>query len=172
MDGRLRQGYRGRPARLGGVAVQPDGELFRSVRERLEPAGGADDGDAAEWNTEALGPGKRQRAAALLRALRARTAELLSQLEIPLDPEELVGNLAVANQQMVEIAKAVSYNSEVLIMDEPTSSLTEHEVGHLFRIIRQLREQISDNDRAIVEAMNARLKLVARLKGYKESRGL
>ena len=39
-------------------------------------------------------------------------------------------------------------------------------------LIRQLREQISDNDRAIVEAMNARLKLVARLKGYKESRGL
>ncbi|MBV8575964.1 MAG: sugar ABC transporter ATP-binding protein, partial [Acetobacteraceae bacterium] len=74
-------------------------------------------------------------------ALHARTAELLSQLEIPLDPEESVGNLAVANQQMVEIAKAVSYDSEVLIMDEPTSSLTEHEVGHLFRIIRQHREE-------------------------------
>ncbi|HEX3686604.1 MAG TPA: chorismate mutase [Gaiellaceae bacterium] len=45
--------------------------------------------------------------------------------------------------------------------------MTEHDP-----LIRQLREQISDNDRAIVEAMNARLKLVARLKGYKESRGL
>ena len=44
--------------------------------------------------------------------------------------------LSVANRQMVEIAKAVSYDSDVLIMDEPTSALTEREVEHLFRIIR------------------------------------
>ncbi len=75
------------------------------------------------------------------RALRRHTADLLARLGIPLDPEALVGNLAVANQQMVEIAKAVSYDSSVLIMDEPTSSLTEREVEHLFRIIRQLRAE-------------------------------
>ena len=73
--------------------------------------------------------------------LRRRTAALLDHLGIALDPETRVGSLAVANQQMVEIAKAVSYNSSILIMDEPTSSLTEHEVVHLFRIVRQLREQ-------------------------------
>ena len=72
-------------------------------------------------------------------ALRRRTQALLDRLSIPLDADELVGDLVVANQQMVEIAKAVSYDSSVLIMDEPTSSLTEREVEHLFRIIRQLR---------------------------------
>ena len=69
-------------------------------------------------------------------ALRRRTQALLDRLSIPLAADELVGNLVVANQQMVEIAKAVSYDSSVLIMDEPTSSLTEREVEHLFRIIR------------------------------------
>lgn len=49
--------------------------------------------------------------------------------------------MSVANRQMVEIAKAVSYNSDVLIMDEPTSALTEREVEHLFLIIRDLRAQ-------------------------------
>ena len=50
-------------------------------------------------------------------------------------------SLSVANQQMVEIAKAVSYNSEILIMDEPTSAITEKEVDHLFEIINQLRAE-------------------------------
>jgi inositol transport system ATP-binding protein len=75
------------------------------------------------------------------RELRRRTAALLDNLGIVLDPGEQLGNLNIANQQMVEIAKAVSYDSAILIMDEPTSSLTEREVGHLFRIIRQLRGQ-------------------------------
>jgi inositol transport system ATP-binding protein len=52
-----------------------------------------------------------------------------------------VRDLSIANRQMVEIAKAVSFNSDVLIMDEPTSALTDREVGHLFRIIRDLRAQ-------------------------------
>ena len=51
----------------------------------------------------------------------------------------MVGDLTVAQKQMVEIAKAVSFNSDVLIMDEPTSAITETEVEHLFRIIRDLR---------------------------------
>ncbi len=50
-------------------------------------------------------------------------------------------DLSVANRQMVEIAKAVSYDSDILIMDEPTSALTEREVEHLFQIIRTLKAQ-------------------------------
>ncbi len=73
--------------------------------------------------------------------LNRQTRELLARLNIKLKPETLLGDLSIANQQMVEIAKAVSYNADVLIMDEPTSALTEGEVGHLFAIIRQLRQQ-------------------------------
>lgn len=69
------------------------------------------------------------------------TAKLFERLKIDLDPEIEVRHLSVANRQMVEIAKAVSYESDVLIMDEPTSALTEREVAHLFEIIRDLRSQ-------------------------------
>ena len=69
------------------------------------------------------------------------TARLFDRLKIKIDPEIEVRHLSVANRQMVEIAKAVSYESDVLIMDEPTSALTEREVAHLFEIIRDLREQ-------------------------------
>lgn len=73
--------------------------------------------------------------------LRRRTQALFDDLNIDIDPEVEIQKLSISNRQMVEIAKAVSYNSDVLIMDEPTSALTEHEVEHLFRIIRKLREQ-------------------------------
>ncbi|HUN92246.1 MAG TPA: sugar ABC transporter ATP-binding protein [Burkholderiaceae bacterium] len=73
--------------------------------------------------------------------LKRRTQALFDRLAIDLDPEVELRSLSIANRQMVEIAKAVSFDSDVLIMDEPTSALTEHEVAHLFRIIRQLREQ-------------------------------
>ncbi|MDK1492686.1 sugar ABC transporter ATP-binding protein [Sinorhizobium sp. 7-81] len=73
--------------------------------------------------------------------MRRMTAKLLERLKIDLDPEIEVRHLSVANRQMVEIAKAVSYESDVLIMDEPTSALTEREVAHLFEIIRDLRSQ-------------------------------
>ncbi|WP_428943418.1 sugar ABC transporter ATP-binding protein [Pantoea sp. FN060301] len=69
------------------------------------------------------------------------TKDLLGKLNIRLTPERLVGDLSIASQQMVEIAKAVSWNADVVIMDEPTSALTETEVSHLFAIIRDLREQ-------------------------------
>lgn len=65
--------------------------------------------------------------------------ELLAELELTLDPKQLVGTLTIAKQQMVEIAKAVSYRGEVIIMDEPTSSLTPTETESLFKIIRTLR---------------------------------
>lgn len=70
-----------------------------------------------------------------------RTRELLGRLRIELDPEMPVGELSIAGRQMVEIAKAVSYDSEILIMDEPTSAITETEVAHLFSIIADLKAQ-------------------------------
>lgn len=73
--------------------------------------------------------------------MRRITARLFDRLKIKIDPEVEVRHLSVANRQMVEIAKAVSYESDVLIMDEPTSALTEREVAHLFEIIRDLRSQ-------------------------------
>ena len=73
--------------------------------------------------------------------LRRRTQALFDRLNIDIDPETEIQTLSVASRQMVEIAKAVSWNSDVLIMDEPTSALTEKEVAHLFEIIRSLRAE-------------------------------
>lgn len=65
---------------------------------------------------------------------------LLQQLSVSLDPRTKARDLSVAQQQMVEIARSLSLNARVLIMDEPTSSLTQREVEELFVIVRQLRE--------------------------------
>ncbi|NDL68756.1 sugar ABC transporter ATP-binding protein [Anaerotalea alkaliphila] len=70
-----------------------------------------------------------------------KAVELFKQLDIELDPRKKMKELSIANTQMVEIAKAISYNSELIIMDEPTSAITEKEVNHLFTIIRGLREK-------------------------------
>ncbi len=69
------------------------------------------------------------------------TRKIFNELDIRLDPREKVEKLSVSEMQMVEIAKAVSYHSKVIVMDEPTSSLTEKEVNHLFTIIRALKEK-------------------------------
>ncbi len=66
--------------------------------------------------------------------------ELLLRLGVDLDPETITGELQVSKQQMVEIAKALSINAKVLIMDEPTSALTAREIDELFTIIRQLKD--------------------------------
>ena len=68
-----------------------------------------------------------------------QTRSLLERLNIRLDPRARIGDLTVAAQQMVEIARALSLNTEVLIMDEPTAALTDTEINALFDIIRQLR---------------------------------
>jgi ribose transport system ATP-binding protein len=70
-------------------------------------------------------------------ALNRRTHGLLGRLGLPLEPNDLVGELTVARQQMVEIAKALSFNARVLIMDEPTAALNEAEVRTLFGLIRR-----------------------------------
>ena len=67
------------------------------------------------------------------------TRDLFAQLRIRIDPTAQISALTVAQRQMVEIAKAVSHESQVLIMDEPTSAITETEVEHLFTIIRDLK---------------------------------
>jgi len=73
------------------------------------------------------------------RKLIADTRALLDRLEINIDPNTIMKNLSVANTQMVEIAKAISYDASLIIMDEPTSAITEREVAHLFRMIRSLQ---------------------------------
>jgi len=73
--------------------------------------------------------------------INAKTQQLFETMHLKLDPRTKVADLTVAKQQMVEIAKALSFNSDVLIMDEPTAALTESEIDELFRIIRQLRER-------------------------------
>ncbi len=69
------------------------------------------------------------------------TMEIFKDLEINVDPKTVMSTMPVSQRQMVEIAKAVSYNSKVIVFDEPTSSLTEEEVEHLFRIINMLRDR-------------------------------
>ncbi len=71
------------------------------------------------------------------RALNAKAAALFERLGLALDPSEIVGHLTVAHQQMVEIAKALSYDAKVLIMDEPTAALNDAEVEALFALIRR-----------------------------------
>lgn len=72
---------------------------------------------------------------------RKATIEILQKLNLAIKPDTLVADLTVAQQQMVEIAKAISVNARILIMDEPTAALTETEIESLFRVTRLLKEQ-------------------------------
>ncbi|MFQ1021952.1 galactose/methyl galactoside ABC transporter ATP-binding protein MglA [Avibacterium paragallinarum] len=69
------------------------------------------------------------------------TQAIFDELDIAVDPKEKVANLSVSQMQMIEIAKAFSYNAKIVIMDEPTSSLSEKEVEHLFKIIEKLKNR-------------------------------
>ena len=69
------------------------------------------------------------------------TVQVFKDLGINVDPHRIMSTMPVSQRQMVEIAKAVSYNSKVIVFDEPTSSLTEQEVEHLFEIINMLRDR-------------------------------
>ena len=73
------------------------------------------------------------------RQMEAEAAEVLGRLKIDISPRTVVGDLPISKQQMVEIAKALSMDARILIMDEPTSALTAREIEDLFRIIRDLR---------------------------------
>lgn len=69
------------------------------------------------------------------------TKQIFDELDIDIDPRVKVATLSVSQMQMIEIAKAFSYDAKIVIMDEPTSSLTEKEVNHLFKIINKLKEK-------------------------------
>src|SRR3984893_14543916 len=73
--------------------------------------------------------------------LNAQARDIIARMHVILDPRAVVGSLTVASQQMVEIAKALSFDSRVLIMDEPTSALNDAEIAELFRIIRELKSR-------------------------------
>lgn len=73
-------------------------------------------------------------------AMNRTASELMERLGMPVSPTETLSRLPVSKQQMIEIAKALSLNARVLIMDEPTSALTSKETDDLFRIIRRLKE--------------------------------
>ncbi|MDR1767685.1 MAG: ATP-binding cassette domain-containing protein, partial [Propionibacteriaceae bacterium] len=80
------------------------------------------------------------------RKMRQQTVELFKRVDLDINPDTEAGHLSASLFQLVEIAKAISYDAKVIIMDEPTSSLTEAEVEHLFTIINRLR----DEGRAII----------------------
>ncbi len=69
------------------------------------------------------------------------TKRIFDELDIDIDPKVKVATLSVSQMQMIEIAKAFSYDAKIVIMDEPTSSLTEKEVNHLFKIINKLKDK-------------------------------
>lgn len=141
---------------LSGVIADFDGELLiRGVAARFK---GTRDAEAAgvsiihqELNlVEQLSAaaniflGRELRGFAGLRNDGAMTREaekLLRELECEVDSRTLAGNLRVGDQQLIEIAKALSLRSTILIMDEPTSALTESEVSRLYRVIERLRKQ-------------------------------
>ena len=75
------------------------------------------------------------------RKMNRQASELLSSFDLDISPEQNINELTIAQQQMVEITKALSFNSQILVMDEPTSSLSEKEVTFLFQTIRKLKEQ-------------------------------
>lgn len=75
------------------------------------------------------------------REMNKQAKTLLNRLNIDINPDTIVGDLPMSKQQMVEIAKALSINAKILIMDEPTSALTSKEIDDLFLIIRKLKEE-------------------------------
>ena len=75
------------------------------------------------------------------KAMEEEAAKAFAQLQIKIDPRELVKNLSVGYQQMIEIAKAIQQNAQVLIMDEPSAPLTTNEVENMFKVVELLREK-------------------------------
>src|SRR5262249_47770943 len=74
------------------------------------------------------------------RAMEAEARRLFERLGTPISPRTLVGDLRIGDQQMVEIAKALAFEAAILIMDEPTSALSDAEVARLYRVINDLRD--------------------------------
>ena len=75
------------------------------------------------------------------KAMSTKAREVLNRLGLEINPNEILGNLSIGQQQLVEIAKALLVNTEVIILDEPTSALTDKEVDKLFSVVRMLKSQ-------------------------------
>lgn len=75
------------------------------------------------------------------RVMLAKCKQIFSELDMDYNPKTVMRTMSVSQRQMVEIAKAVSYNAKVIVLDEPTSSLSEREVAKLFRIIKKLKKE-------------------------------
>ena len=73
--------------------------------------------------------------------MRRRAQKMLDQFDLGIDADTQIADLSIAQQQMVEIVKAISFNCRILVMDEPTSSISDREVAHLFDIMRNLARQ-------------------------------
>lgn len=140
---------------LSGVYTKDSGtvRVFGEIAENLNPKRAQDLGIAIihqELNlcthlsvAENIFLGREPKKYGILdkRAANNAAREILNSLNINIDPETIVGTLQVSKQQMVEIAKALSTNARILIMDEPTSALTAKEIDELFKIIKTLRSQ-------------------------------
>jgi ribose transport system ATP-binding protein len=138
---------------LAGVQQPDDGEIFLDGRAvRLNSVGEAQTAGIALIHQELnladnldvganifLGREPRRLGVIDKRRIEAESAPLLERVGLPFSPRTLVSTLSIGQQQMVEIAKAVAVNARVLIMDEPTSSLSQHETEQLFRVVRDLR---------------------------------
>ncbi len=139
---------------LSGVYTRDDGkmEIFGQSYEDLSPKQAQEVGVAIihqELNmckhltvTENMFLGREKRGKIMLKnsEMEAEAKRILDDLKIDIDPKQPVGDLPVSKQQMVEIAKALSTNAKILIMDEPTSALTAKEIDELFRIIHRLKD--------------------------------
>ena len=88
-----------------------------------------------------LGKEKQKLGVLQKKAMRREVAELIERFDFPLNPDDIIETLSVAQKQMVEILKALSTNAKLIIMDEPTASLSARESEMLYKIIRQLRER-------------------------------
>ena len=88
-----------------------------------------------------LGKEKQKLGVLQKKAMRREVAELIERFDFPLNPDDIIETLSVAQKQMVEILKALSTNAKLIIMDEPTASLSAKESEMLYKIIRQLRER-------------------------------
>lgn len=140
---------------LGGIYTRDDGEIkiFDEVIEDLTPKKAQELGVAIihqELNmcshlsvAENIFLGREKSHSGILsnREMNQEAKAILGRLNIDIDPTTIVGDLAVSKQQMVEIAKALSTNAKILIMDEPTSALTSNEIKDLFVIIRKLKSE-------------------------------
>ena len=137
-------------------AIQPtEGEVIINGRtfQGLTPALSRENGIAAVYQEFALVPvldvtenifmGEYIRKGVFFdkKAMRGRAKELLDSLNIEINPDEKVADLTTGYQQIVEIAKAISKNAQILIMDEPSAPLTNNEVEAMFRIVRRVKQQ-------------------------------